>query len=1237
MIASVDVDKVLTELKRVAAKAANEEEFKINAERILYNEVLEKFGLQPGRYEYTFVSGGRADALYGHLIIEYESPGNLSTKAGTARAKEQTINYIKKEAEVEERYASFLGVILCDKIAFIRYDVKNKNWVLRGPYDLNRETVLRLIEAIRGLRRKKLAVDELLRDFGPASDLTKKAVKMLYSKLLGSKKPKTEALFNDWRRLFSQVCAYSPEKLKGLEGEYGLKGDVDYEALLFSIHTYYAFLMKLLGAEIAYLYGAGKFLKSYVTELEDAHMRGLDSLKRAFEEVESGGVFKKLLNITNFVEGDYFSWYLEELDLDAADALCDVAKKLADYEPATPVLEPEYARDMLKRLYQNLVPKKIRHDLGEYYTPDWLAELVLNEVDLTVERFEGIAKQKDDTLAPLSLRVLDPACGSGTFLILTINRFKEYAEEHYLKDVLADYLLKNVVGFDLNPLAALTARTNYLLAIADLLSYVKGPIEIPVYLADSLLIETKQTLTEISYVTTYTITHHVGEFELPKSIVDKGLLNRSLDAIDRYVRLKYRPEDFKQVVLKDFNLDKDELKLLGDLYAKFLELEEKGKNHVWTSIIRNAFAPLTVVSSYGRFDYVIGNPPWINWESLPEDYREKTKNVWNWYGLLEKTKGMGLGKVKRDMAMLFLARCLDRYAKNQGKLAFLIPFTVYKTQAGAGFRKFLARGYWKSDEDNAPCKVLKVHDLVTLFPFEGAINRTSLVVIERSAQTDFPVPCIVWHKPISGGIDQDVEFEEIKNITKQFNLVFIPIDKNKPESPWMQISEKAYEGVKKVFGNSPWYKSHAGVYTGLNQVYWIKVISETPDGLLITNPPLPGQKKEVKQVEQVVEKELVYPLIRGRDVRKWYCSGELGHILLPINDNGNILSHSDMRIKFPKTWEYFNNFIEDLVNRGGEPYKTKLEPYKRKRFRIAEKTAPPFYWLFNVKPALAPNKVVWKYVSGKISGKAEFSTAVIGDLIPNEKLMLIPLSSEDEAHYVSGVLNSSIVQLFVASYVIETAISTHITERIRIPKFDPNDPEHLKLSTLSKKAHEVAREIYENKREDLKESLQQIEEEIDETVSKLYGITEEELEEVKKCLKILREGEIEEEETAEAEETLNLEPNILLMTPVVQEETPFKIDIVVTNPLVAPINNVRLKMQFPDRKYEFLFDKIEKEKELKLQSSGLKKGKYEIKVIMDYVVNGTSKKVEKTLTLFVKGLEEKKTVERGTLDELFGG
>ena len=173
-------------------------------------------------------------------------------------------------------------------------------------------------------------------------------------------------------------------------------------------------------------------------------------LMKTLEDLEGGGIFRRILGTTNFVEGDYFSWYLEEFDEEIAEVISIIAKKLSDYEPATPILEPEYAKDLLKRLYQHLVPRKVRRDLGEFYAPDWLAELVLDEAGFTIEKFEELAEQEGDPTAPLQLRLLDPACGSGTFLVLAIKRLKEYAEEHYLKDVLGDYVLKNVIGYDLN-------------------------------------------------------------------------------------------------------------------------------------------------------------------------------------------------------------------------------------------------------------------------------------------------------------------------------------------------------------------------------------------------------------------------------------------------------------------------------------------------------------------------------------------------------------------------------------------------------------------------------------------------------------------------------------------------------------------------------------------------------------------------------------------------------------------
>jgi len=1097
-IEQIDVDKVLAGLKQAAATAENEEELRIKASALLEGEVISKLGITPGRYEYTFVSGGRSDALYGHVIIEYKVPGKLSKEPDIARAKEQLIGYIRKEADVEGKFKLFLGVILADRIGFVRYDEKSKSWLLRGPYDLNKETVLRLVEAIRGLRRKKLAVDELLRDFGPKSEITVKMVKILYDKVMASKSRKVEALFNDWKRLFSQVCAYSPEKLKGLGAEYGISDKVDYSTLLFAVHTYYALLMKLLAAEVAYLFGTGKWLKSYVGELEDTHMKGLDAFKRALDDLESGGVFRKLLNITNFIEGDYFSWYLEELDTELANAVADLAKGLADYEPATPVLEPEYTRDLLKRLYQNLVPKKIRHDIGEYYTPDWLAELLLNEAGLTVKHFEKLAKEKNDLTYPINLRILDPTCGSGTFLILTIKRLREYSEEHYLKDVLADYLLRNVVGFDLNPLAVLTARTNYLLAIADLLTYAKGPIEIPIYLTDSLLVETRTTLTGVSYA----IRTYVGMFELSKSIIDKGMLGRLLESIDRRVRLRYQPEEFKEGIREELRLNEEEVRLVGELYKTFLQLEENGKNHVWTAIIKNAFAPLTIINSFGKFNYVVGNPPWINWESLPEDYRERSRNLWDFYGLL-KGKGAGLGKVNRETATLFIARCLDRFVEDEGMLSLLLPLTVFKAQAGAGFREFLAKG---KSSNKLECKVLKINDLVTLYPFEGAINRTAMIVISKYGKTDFPIPCIIWHNPRSKGIDPESSLEEVKALTKQFEMVFIPVEKNRPESPWMQITKEAYNGIKKILGENK-YQAHVGVYTALNQAYWIEVLDKTPNGLLVRNPILPGQKKKLEVIEATVETDLVYPLIRGRSVKRWHIVGEYSWIILPHNPKtGKPIPESSFKMDYPHAYDYFSNF-EGMLE-------------KRALHKLWGK-GKPFYSVYDIgRYTFYPYKVVWKEISGKISGKAEFHNCVIEPIrdtilgnrvvIPEHKLMLIPLSRKKEAYYISAVLNSSIVALAISAYAIETAIDPRVLEHIKLPEFTPENPVHEELAQLSKKAHEKAKQVCHEDNEGLKHELKEIEEEIDKRAAKLYGITRDELNEIKKCLRILLTGEIDE-------------------------------------------------------------------------------------------------------------------------------
>ncbi|MEM1696293.1 MAG: N-6 DNA methylase, partial [Desulfurococcaceae archaeon] len=935
-VSQIDVDDVVNCVKQNVRTAGNEEEVRIRVStQCIEEKILKPLGItQYGRYEYTLISGARVDALYGHVIVEYKAPGKLSSTSDIAKAKEQVIKYITQEASDKAEWDRYLGVIISDRIAFVRYNKTQDTWILRGPYDITRESIVKLIEAIRGLRRKALKVDSLLVDFGPKSNIAMRTVSILYRKLLSSTNPRTKTLFEDWMRLFKQATGYDPEKLKGLRDlalDYGIRGKVNYDALIFAIQTYYAFIMKLLAAEVVYLYGGGRFYKSYIAELDDKYTRsGVDALRDALAELESGGIFK-MFGYENFLEGDYFSWYLGELDKELADVLAEVARRLADYEPATPQLEPEYARDLLKRLYQDLVPRDIRHKLGEYYTPDWLADFLLDEAGLTLDNLEKMGAE--NPLKPLQIRVLDPACGSGTFLVRYIARLRAYAREHFLEDILIDHLLSNVVGYDLNPLAVLTARTNYILMIADLPK--RGTIEIPVYLADSLMVERRTTLTENVYV----LKTVVGEFQVPVRIVDRGLLSKVLLEVTNALRSRYTPEHFKNRIKYVFeDVSNSELDVLTRFYATLLKLEEEGKNDVWVSIIRNAFAPMLK----GKFDYVVGNPPWVNWENLPEEYREISKSLWSQYELTE-VRGKGLGKVKKDLAMLFLARCFDLYLKPGGKHAFLMPFTVFKTQAGAGFRRFLA----------TKTKVQVVHDMVLTKPFEGATNRTSAIVVEKVCElrdVGNPKKCpdsaklvernrMIKHEiwVSEKAVPTDMPLEEVLKTVKRCQAVMTPIVEKDPSSSWMQVTEKVLPHIRKLIGESP-YEAHAGVYPGLNQVYFVKIKEKLPDGkLVITNPPESGQKKKVKKVDVVVEPDHVYPLIRGRDVKKWYIDYKERYIVLPVDSNGNTLSHSLLRVKYPKTWEYFISFFDYLVRRGGEPYKSKLELYKEEKFDVAEK------------------------------------------------------------------------------------------------------------------------------------------------------------------------------------------------------------------------------------------------------------------------------------------------------------
>jgi methylase of polypeptide subunit release factors len=1004
------------------------------------------------------------------------------------------------------------------------------------------------------------------------------------------------------------VCAYSPDKLSALIEYYGLKDHkiVDVEKLMFAIHTYYTLLMKFITSEVISYFNPMIF-GSFLEKIEMAYHTNLNEMKRELENLEEGGILAQA-GIRNLLEADYFAWYLDEWNEEIAEAIISIVEKLKEYDPGTSELYPEKVKDLFKRLYQNLVPKKVRHDLGEYFTPDWLAELLLDEVG-----YDGNPDK----------RILDPACGSGTFLVLAINRIKDWAEKEFYpnkKDLLGK-IIRNVIGIDLNPLAVLASRANYILALGELNRLLPGQnIDIPVYLADSILVSRKPTFYgdwEVYLKTS------VGEFWVPHEVINKKLLPKVLALIETGIRGDYNKEEFNELLKVELKgLKETSIESLTRLFMFVRKLEREGKNKIWTRLLKNSFAPLLI----GKFDFVVGNPPWVNWGSLPEKYREDTKNLWDSYGLLAKTKGMGLGKVKRDMAMLFTARCLDRYVKDKGKFAFLIPFTTYKTQAGAGFRKFLANGINYEDR-KISCKVSKIHDLVTLYPFEGAINRTSLIVIEKEGKTQFPIPCIMWYNPRSRGIDHEAELEEVKKTTKQFDMILAPVKKGKPETSWMIISEKAYDIVQKIMKPSE-YRAYAGVYTGLNSAYWIKIHSAQPDGMLVSNLSEVG-KRGIQEIKTIVESDLLYPLVRGRNVKKWFFYPSLYIVVPHESKTGKPIKEAEMKVRYPKTYSYFLKIKRDLE--------------KRQIHKLWGKDNP-FYSLYDIGDySFAPYKVCWKVVAGKISGKGEFSTSVVESIndnflgnktaITDIKLILIPFKNKDEANYVSAVLNSSFSYVIVASYVIETGISAHVLEHIYIPKFNSKEKLHIKLSEFSKKAHELTKKYYEQNDLVAQAELKKVEEEIDKTVAKLYGITDDELEEIKKTLRILKEGEVEEEDSEEEQIQLPKAKDIeIKIKPLfIKENEVSKLNCIISNNSEKSLSNVKVSIYLDSKLLSSEeIKKIDKDsfEAISFNLPKLKSGEYDLQILLD---NDGNKSEEKR-KLFV-GVEKKAKKVKSTLDE----
>ncbi|MBI3193852.1 MAG: hypothetical protein HYZ34_05190 [Ignavibacteriae bacterium] len=450
--------------------------------------------------------------------------------------------------------------------------------------------------------------------------------------------------------------------------------------------------------------------------------------------------------------------------------------------------------------------------------------------------------------------------------------------------------------------------------------------------------------------------------------------------------------------------------------------------------------------------------------------------LWQNYGLFSLSGHEArLGGGKKDISMLMMYVAIDKYLKVKCKLCFVITQTIFKSQgAGDGFRRF------RLGQTGAYFKVEQLDDMVDLQPFEGATNRTALVLAIKGERTKYPVPYTLWRKKEKGKIELDYTFEEASKATVRSNLKAQPVGESET-SPWMSAKPKALAAIQRVLGQAA-YTAYAGSSTWLNGVFW-GTIKPSHDGLVRFSNLYDDGKIKIEPVEEEIETILVYPLLRGRDLNRWRGT-PVSYIIVSQNPNertGYALKW--MEKNAPKTLAYLSRFREKLLSRSG--YKKYLE-------------GEPFYSIYNVSEnTLAPFKVVWK---GLASGS---QSVVVGSwrvgkqmkvVVPEHNTMFVPFHVEVEAHYFCSLINSSISCFIITGY-IAWFFSAHVLENIKIPKYDSNNEDHKELARLSKQCHEkVAAGI----------SVSELEEQIDELAAELWGLTKEELKDIKESLEEMR-------------------------------------------------------------------------------------------------------------------------------------
>lgn len=616
------------------------------------------------------------------------------------------------------------------------------------------------------------------------------------------------------------------------------------------------------------------------------------------------------------------------------------------------------APDMLGRVFEGVMAPEARRASGTFYTPASLVGSVLDAslialIAARLECGEGEAERRFRASDPEAARILssitllDPAVGSGAFLLGALERLSGLGTEGAPTTRKRRVLQQNLFGVDLSTAAVrLTELRLWLAVIAD--DFTERAADVaPLPNLDCLIRQgdslfdpvgsdivphKPEIVTELSTLRRAVVTASGTEKQaLVRRL--RALEARALEASFTAAENRTRAEvsdclheaRSRDLFGRARGLDRTLATRLRELRSRLRSLRQAHRR-----LAREGELPWFHYGSHfadvfarGGFDLVAGNPPWLRSEELPPPMRGRLAGRYRWW----RTSGTGYGN-RPDLAIAFLERALELAAPG-GMVAMLVPAKIASAGYGVTARHSLASN-------------TTLHVIASLTEDDGA---------EFDA-TVYPMAIIASKAPPSSQ-------HRVRTTLALTGEPGISQSGLAGGGPWILVRDRLRNVLETLQSDHPaleeWCVCHLGLKTGANHVF--------------LNPP------------RDLEPEVLRWAIRGRDVAAFHC--------------------------VPKIRLLWTHDAEGLPRLELPPHCTAYlaRHHSRLRARRDYSGGPP-WTVFRVRPAIARHRVVWADLARQLMA-VPLTTPNDLHHIPLNSCYVAPMKTAAEAERLAACLNST--------------------------------------------------------------------------------------------------------------------------------------------------------------------------------------------------------------------------------------